>query len=467
MAADPIIYCLENVTDYDQFERLCHDVMVLEGYSNIEPLGGVKDKGRDAIHISRSDPDEVTILAYSVREDWRKKLAEDATKIRIHGHKCSHLAFICTALYSSSERDEAVSYIQKEFGWNLELYGLERLRVLLATKHGHVIAKHPQIFTPPFFPTAGGVTLAFSPDYLVIDHADSDEALAVWLARRLTLQGYFVWCRSTDPVAGSSLNKTIEALLENRTFRFIVILSPAAVVDPDMTARRTTVLAIATNRRCDLVIPIVAVPFDKEALDTKTDQLEMIHFDQSWQTGLDELLEYIEAANCPHAEGGAQIALRSFIPTHVLSNKSERLISNTFSVLKVPEVIHRFISKYELKTDERTQFNLEWSFRQVSPNIFLSFHHPPNSIKQQLLMEPSGGCSWPDVSEINGISTRKLVPELIRKALFVVCIKKGLTFCEDLGLPYFPNRLIKNDRLYFRKPDGSKTWLKTVGERTY
>jgi hypothetical protein len=53
MAADPIIYCLEHVTDYDQFERLCHDLMVLEGYHHLEPLGGSKDKGRDVIHVER------------------------------------------------------------------------------------------------------------------------------------------------------------------------------------------------------------------------------------------------------------------------------------------------------------------------------------------------------------------------------------------------------------------------------
>jgi hypothetical protein len=31
MAADSIIYCLEHITDYDQFERVCHDLMVAEG----------------------------------------------------------------------------------------------------------------------------------------------------------------------------------------------------------------------------------------------------------------------------------------------------------------------------------------------------------------------------------------------------------------------------------------------------
>jgi hypothetical protein len=72
MAADPIVYCLEHLTDYSQFERLCHELMALEGYPSIEPLGGCKDKGRDAIHVAQSNG-KTTIFCYSVREDWRKK----------------------------------------------------------------------------------------------------------------------------------------------------------------------------------------------------------------------------------------------------------------------------------------------------------------------------------------------------------------------------------------------------------
>jgi hypothetical protein len=136
MAADFIIYCLEHVTDYDQFERLCHDMMALDGYRGIEPLGGSKDKGRDAIHIDRTSNDKVTIFAYTVREDWRKKLAEDSQKVQKHGHTCQRFAFLCSADFTASERDEAVNYIRTTFGWTLELYGRERLRTMLCTTHG-------------------------------------------------------------------------------------------------------------------------------------------------------------------------------------------------------------------------------------------------------------------------------------------------------------------------------------------
>jgi hypothetical protein len=148
MAANFTMYCLENITDYFAFEQLCHDLMVLEGYSSIEPLGGFSDKGRDAIHVSQSR--ETTIFAYSVREDWRKKLDEDAEKIYKHRHNCDQLVFITTAKFTAGERDRAIKDIRDKFAWNLQLFGAERLRILLEAKHPKVKVKYPQIFPPDF-----------------------------------------------------------------------------------------------------------------------------------------------------------------------------------------------------------------------------------------------------------------------------------------------------------------------------
>jgi hypothetical protein len=149
MGANPIIYCLDKITDYFEFERLATDIMALEGYSGIEPLGGFSDKGRDAIHIHKSG--KTTIFAYSVRENWRVKLSEDSTKIHKHQHICNDLVFITTSDFSASERDEAIASIKRDFGWDLKLYGQERLRVLLETEHPGLIVKHPQIFNPIIF----------------------------------------------------------------------------------------------------------------------------------------------------------------------------------------------------------------------------------------------------------------------------------------------------------------------------
>ena len=129
MAANPTIYCLEKITDYSQFESLCHDLMAHHDYPNIEPLGGFSDKGRDAIHVDRSN--KVTVFAYSVREDWKQKLKEDSAKVRTHGHSCHRFVFVTTASLTASEKDQSKATIKEEFGWQLEVYDIERLRIWL------------------------------------------------------------------------------------------------------------------------------------------------------------------------------------------------------------------------------------------------------------------------------------------------------------------------------------------------
>jgi hypothetical protein len=79
-------------------------------------------------------------------------------------------------------------------------------------------------------------------------------------------------------------------LLKQRAFRFLSILSPGAVTNPDMAARRATALAIGAQRQSDLLIPIIAEAFDEKTIDTRTRQLVPLRFDESWQTGLDKLL---------------------------------------------------------------------------------------------------------------------------------------------------------------------------------
>ena len=235
MGASITIYCLEKVTDYFEFERLCHDLMSLEGYSSIEPLGGFSDKGRDAIHISESD--ETTIFAYSVREDWRAKLAEDASSIHKYGHTCDQLVFITTASFTAGKRDEAVAFIYEEYGWTLQLFGVERLRVLLDVRYPQIKANHPQIFPPEF------LALQAMPDTLECDHlfissVPEDGALADWLTRKLTAEGYHVWCERFKLLGGETFPDDVDDALKRRAFRVLGLYSQVSLNNPEVMRQR-------------------------------------------------------------------------------------------------------------------------------------------------------------------------------------------------------------------------------------
>lgn len=49
----------------------------------------------------------------------------------------------------------------------------------------------------------------------------------------------------------------------------------------------------------------------------------------------------------------------------------------------------------------------------------------------------------------------------------VVCARRGLRFCGEQKSLYFLDGLVKSDRLYFTRPDGSKSFVGSAGERTY
>lgn len=136
---------LQTVSDYIEFESFCHDLMSREGYKDIEPLGGQQDKGRDAVHISRSTG-EVTIFAYSVRADWAVKLNEDLSTIVREQHDCTHVVFVTTQRPTAGQKDVKRNDVKAKYGWSLDFYDLERIATLVDSQYQDLIELHPGIF---------------------------------------------------------------------------------------------------------------------------------------------------------------------------------------------------------------------------------------------------------------------------------------------------------------------------------
>ena len=102
--------CLERISDYRDFERLCSALLAGAGYPSIEPLGGTGDKGRDAM-IRIDDTGLRTVFAYTVRSDWRVKLDRDCSRVEEIGHKPDVFVFVCTEALSATEKDFAHQFV--------------------------------------------------------------------------------------------------------------------------------------------------------------------------------------------------------------------------------------------------------------------------------------------------------------------------------------------------------------------
>lgn len=467
MGADVTVYCLENVTDYFQFERLCHDLMALEGYSSIEPLGGFRDQGRDAVHVSRSS--QTTIFAYSVREDWRAKLAEDASKIKKHGHACDRLVFVTTATFTAGERDEAIAFVANEYGWQLELYGVERLRILLDVKHPQVKERHPQIFPPALFARPSKAdTSPVDDDHIYISSAPEDSVLADWLAGKLVAEGYRIWYERSNLHGGEAYPESVDEAIKRHSFCVIALYSQASLTNPEVMRQRALALDISRERGSSFLIPIDVDGIDPSQLDRPTSSLVFIPFGENWAVGLQRLLKRLDSSGCPKPLYYGKTVIAQALPERdVISDQPETLLSNCLRVDALPQAIRRFEVQQSIPQEDLDQLGFLWAFRRVNPEAFLSFHRPPSSIADKHGLRPVGEELWRSAESVYRISSRDLVSELVRKSLIVKCHQKGLRFCPDTGLHYFPRGLLEKDHLKFVRPDGSRGYVNVTGQRAF
>jgi len=466
MPANITIYCLDEITDYFDFERLCTDLMALSGHRNIEPLGGFSDKGRDAVHVDATSG-RVTIFAYSVREDWRAKLAEDAGKIQKHGHPCDRMAFLTPARITAGERDEAVRDIKVRYGWDLDLCGGERLRVLLEDQFPHVRHQHPAIFAPALlaYETARG---AGTRDHLYICCAPEDRVFADWLVRRLVAEGYLVWYEYFKSLGGEAYPEDVDDAISERAVGVISLYSRAALSDPDVTRQRHLALNLVKERGAHFYVPIEVEPIQRSRLDRVSAGLAFVPFFDSWAKGLGELLSRLEAAGCPRPLGERRaVAAETFLEQDVLLDQKEVLVTNCLSVKEVPSVVRSYITPEPISERDWDQLRLRWACRRLNPNEYLSFFDPPSGSRQQLQLSAAEAFTWRDVDSIRGIRTGALIPELIRVSLEVKCMERGLAYCEERRLRFFPEGLVKNDRLPYVLPTGAKNYIGVRGKKKY
>lgn len=465
MGANVTVYCLEKLTDYFQFERLCHDLMALEGYKDIEPLGGFSDKGRDAIHVQNATN---TVFAYSVREDWKIKLIEDANKVRDHEHDCDELVFITTAEFSASARDQAVKNIKENFGWNLKLYGVERLRILIETTHPEVRQNHQQIFPPDL--------LQFDQNYqqtdkehIYIIYSPADAIFAGWLSQKMMSFGYRVWCDITNNLSNEDIPDDIDAAIESQSAIVLSILSIAAIEDMEHTRQRSLALRMSKDKKSE---HLIAIKLDEniptQNLDIATKALRFVDFSSNWGEGLENLQRRLEKLKIPQPLlNGKSLAARAFNESDVINEQEETAYLNCYEVLEIPKAIRRFISASDIDYVASKEIQHIWAHRRVDEHTFLSFFSPPKKLIEKYSFLPAGGGSTSHTDRIDKISVNNLISELLKKSMYMKCIQMGLQYCTETELYYFPFNLLIGNRLSYSRPDGTNTWVSVAGERKY
>ena len=458
MSADPIVYCLERLTDYLQFERLASDLMAGTDYSGIEPLGGTGDGGRDALYIHR-DKGTTTIFAYSVRSDWEIKLRGDCKRIAETGHSADTVVFVSTQVINARQKDGIRAEIRERHGWSTEFCDIERIRVLLTGPLKSLVGKHPAIFVSPWFERRGGKLVTFEQrDLILIDHLPVNHAFASWLYGKLSAAGYSVWCHGLAPLAGENADASIRTLIRQRATRYLPVLSSASSSDPNLCSR----IAIATDE-VDRTLPCWTSDLSDQVFHAELAAIVPARFDVSWSTGLASLAQQLNSGGVAkplEKDIGRRIALDAYRTEPLLRPKPEHVYANVFAA-EVPEAI----LTYEL---DREDFEFDasivrqWAHVQRGKFIF-AFSSAPNDLS--LVTEQPHRYSWRDYPVRYGVKSEDLIKMLVKRSLFVACYEAGFQWCDEHHTFYLDEE--ERQRHGYQHVDRVYTHVSFTGERTW
>lgn len=135
---------LTEYSDIVEFERLCSDLLARLGYQGIEPQGiGRKDGGKDAL-LTHNEKTKV-VFHYSMRKDWEKKFNEDLETVRKNAIPCNKFVFVSNRFISPGTKDKLKGEVQSKYGWELDIFDNERLRVELDTNSKDIREKYLKI----------------------------------------------------------------------------------------------------------------------------------------------------------------------------------------------------------------------------------------------------------------------------------------------------------------------------------
>ena len=458
MSADPIVYCLERLTDYLQFERLASDLMAGTDYSGIEPFGGTGDGGRDALYIHR-DKGTTTIFAYSVRSDWEIKLRGDCKRIAETSHSVDTVVFVSTQVIDARQKDGIRAEIRKRHGWSTEYYDIERIRVLLTGPLKSLLGKHPAIFVSPWFERRGGEIVTFGQrDLILIDHLPVDHAFASWLYGKLSAAGYSVWCHGLAPLAGENADASIRTLIRQRAVHYLPVLSSSSSTDPNLCGR----IAIATAE-VDCTLPCWISDLRDHVFHTELATIVPARFDVSWSTGLASLAQQLDGGGVAkplEKDIGRRIALGAYRTEPLLRPKPESVYANVFAA-EVPEAVLAYeLDREDVEID--ASIVRQWAHVQRG-NFIFAFSSAPDGLS--FATEQPHRYSWRDYPVHYGVKSEDLIKMLVKRSLFVACYEVGFQWCDEHHTFYLDE--VGRQRHGYQHVDGVYTHVSFTGERTW
>ncbi len=306
-------------------------------------------------------------------------------------------------------------------------------------------------------------------DHIFISYATEDHHLAEWLTLKLTAEGYKVWCDRFKLLGGESYPRDIDKAIKEKTFRVLALLSKSSIQKENPLKERTLALNITRERKIDFLIPINVDGLKPTEIDWMSSDLTYIPFNKNWADGLKQLLKKLGEINTPKSlgEDGKSAAANVFLNNLEKDTRegAEKIHSNELKFEHIPDKIKQIhlgknITWYGVKN-----FLGVWAAYFVDPTTLVSFEEPPKEIKEELEVMNIDDIEWKNQPDLNNITLDNIIKSLLTKSLQSKCLELGLLRTENRRNFYFPDNILKDNKIKFKGYNGKNTYVTATSLR--
>ncbi len=300
-------------------------------------------------------------------------------------------------------------------------------------------------------------------DHVFINYASEDAVFADWLALRLTAEGYKVWYDRIKLLGGESYPRDIDEAITKKVIRFLAILSRASLHKENPLKERTLALNVGRDRGDDFVIPLKIESLGPSELGFQLVDLTHISFDESWGAGLARLLKKLDFEGAPRDKLNGQSRVGQWLNSNeCTAMRPERIWSNLVPLPSIPSRIQL------LRLERKEHFNeidRIWPVCRKDELHVWAFSAPEEGLGIRASPRRTA-VLWEGKREILGQRTTTIMNVLIRRAIELDLVRRGLLPIADKREVCFPSGLTPGNRQFFSGPDGKRTYVQVVGERS-
>ncbi len=318
---------------------------------------------------------------------------------------------------------------------------------------------------------------------LFISHANpEDNEFTIWLASRLQLLGYKVWCDLEGLIGGEKFWSEIDNEIRNNTIKFLLVLSNSICNEPGVLKDgidKEISLAESIAKKLGLKDLIIPLNIDEDAPFNSfigLNRYKHITFHSNWAVGLKQLIKKLEKDKVPKDTVGDNRSVISwyeneFTTKFGLYKKKEKYYSNWWPIEELPENLYLY--QYENEKQAKTIYAEYFEYPIIRHgNILVTFTDEIKTINKQnddLEILPIKKYQIGSSSILNGfdrdtfptlLNAKNLLNWLLNRTFHLLMKRRGLYWYEMANKSnayFFPKLKLEKNRVKFSYPNREKT----------